>query len=270
MRHARLAVILLLAFVLSTAPVLMPPRAPGVGATVATAAQDPSAVEAALGLDRPTRRLIQQGLRNEDFDAGEPDGLFGRRTRGAIRPWQEARGVLATGYLDGEQAELLRAAGGPPLSGSNERPPAAVVESPSAPAEAATETPRHAETEPGRVQAVAQGSTEASPPVTETSNAPTPARCETWNSREFFETATVEEVAACLDVGADVAARDDDGRAPLHWAAFNSENPAAVQALLAAGGNVAAPDGHGVPFHLAATTWCITMLARTAKMEIHV
>ena len=128
MRHARLAVILLLAFVLSTAPVLMPPRAPGVGATVATAAQDPSAVEAALGLDRPTRRLIQQGLRNEDFDAGEPDGLFGRRTRGAIRPWQEARGVLATGYLDGEQAELLRAAGGPPLSGSNERPPAAVVE----------------------------------------------------------------------------------------------------------------------------------------------
>ena len=76
-----------------------------------------------------------------------------------MRPWQEARGVLATGYLDGEQAELLRAAGGPPLSGSNERPPAAVVESPSAPAEAATETPRHAETEPGRVKAVAQGST---------------------------------------------------------------------------------------------------------------
>ena len=151
--------------------------------------------------------------------------------------------MLATGYLDGEQAELLRAAGVPPLSGSSERPPAAVVESPSAPAEAATETPRHAETEPGRVQAVAQGSTEASPPVKETSNAPTPARCETWNSREFFETATVEEVAACLDVGADVAARDDDGRAPLHWAAFNSENPAAVQALLAAGANVAAPDG---------------------------
>ena len=60
MRHARLAVILLLAFVLSIAPVLMPPRAPGFGATVATAAQDPSAVEAALGLDRPTRRLIQR------------------------------------------------------------------------------------------------------------------------------------------------------------------------------------------------------------------
>ena len=60
MRHARLAVILLLAFVLSIAPVLVPPRAPGFGAAVATAAQDPSAVEAALGLGRPTRRLIQR------------------------------------------------------------------------------------------------------------------------------------------------------------------------------------------------------------------
>ena len=85
MRHARLAVILLLAVVLSIAPVLMPPRAPGVGATVATAAQDPSAVEAAQGLDRPTRWLIQQGLRNEGFDAGEPDGLFG-----PADPWRDS------------------------------------------------------------------------------------------------------------------------------------------------------------------------------------
>ena len=97
MRHARLAVILWLAFVLSIAPVLMPPRAPGFGATVATAAQDPSAVEAALGLDRPTRRLIQQRLRNEGFDAGEPDGLFGPRTRAAIRAWQAAREQAETG-----------------------------------------------------------------------------------------------------------------------------------------------------------------------------
>ena len=34
-------------------------------------------------LDRSTRRLIQQGLRNEGFDPGTPDGLFGpgRATR---------------------------------------------------------------------------------------------------------------------------------------------------------------------------------------------
>ena len=38
----------------------------------------------ALGLDRPTRRLIQQELRNEGFNPGAPDGLFGPRTRAAF------------------------------------------------------------------------------------------------------------------------------------------------------------------------------------------
>ena len=50
--------------------------------TAATAAaQDPAAVEASLGLDRPARRLIQQGLRNEGVARGTPAGLFGPRTR---------------------------------------------------------------------------------------------------------------------------------------------------------------------------------------------
>ena len=74
------------------------------------AAQSAAEAETLLELDRPSRRLIQQGLRNEGFDPGTPDGLFGPRTRGAIRAWQAARGHAATGYLDGAQAELLRAA----------------------------------------------------------------------------------------------------------------------------------------------------------------
>ena len=73
---------------------------------MATAAQDPSLVETVLSLDRPTRRLIQQGLGNEGFDPGVPDGLFGPRTRAAVRAWQAAR----------EQAEALRAAGSPPAA----------------------------------------------------------------------------------------------------------------------------------------------------------
>jgi len=72
----------------------------------------------ALGLDRPTRRLIQQWLRNQDFDPGAPDGLFGPRTRAAVRRWQEAQGRSPTGYLDRVQAELLRAADAPRLAGS--------------------------------------------------------------------------------------------------------------------------------------------------------
>ena len=78
------------------------------GVSVSAAAQNAEDVEAALSLDRPTRRLIQQGLRNEGFDPGAADGLFGPRTRAAIRRWQEVRGVPPTGYLNGPQAELLR------------------------------------------------------------------------------------------------------------------------------------------------------------------
>ena len=73
-----------------------------------------AAGEAALALDRPTRRLIQQGLRNEGFDPGTPDGLFGPRTRAAIRDWQQSRGASPTAYLNGAEAELLRTAAMPP------------------------------------------------------------------------------------------------------------------------------------------------------------
>ena len=134
MKPARLPIVALLALVLvaSAAAALadgrvalmvgsgtyahIPPPAAGFGVTVATAAQDPPAVEAELGLDRPTRRLIQQGLRNEGFDAGTPDGLFGPRTRAAIRAWQAAREHAETGYLDGVQAAALRAAASPPAA----------------------------------------------------------------------------------------------------------------------------------------------------------
>ena len=105
MKFAGLFVVLLLLFIAS-----VPVWNSAVGAAVTTAAQDPSAVEASMGLDRPARRLIQQGLRTEGFDPGAPDGLFGPRTRTAIREWQEARGVPPTGYLDSVDVDLLRAA----------------------------------------------------------------------------------------------------------------------------------------------------------------
>ena len=134
LKPARLLVVALLTFVLimsaSVVPAAgrvalvvanssyayMPPPAAGFGATMATAAQDRSPVEAALSLDRPTRRLIQQGLRNEGFDPRVPDGLFAPRTRAAIRAWQAAREIVETGYPDGVQAEALRAAGSPPAA----------------------------------------------------------------------------------------------------------------------------------------------------------
>ena len=69
-------------------------------------------VEDGLNLDLAARRQIQQGLAAGGFDPGGADGLFGPRTRAAIRRWQSSRGARSTGYLDRASAEALRTAGG--------------------------------------------------------------------------------------------------------------------------------------------------------------
>ena len=69
-------------------------------------------VEEGLNLDLTSRRQIQQGLAAGGFDPGGADGLFGPRTREAIRRWQSSRGARATGYLDNASAEALRTAAG--------------------------------------------------------------------------------------------------------------------------------------------------------------
>ena len=75
------------------------------------AAPMPEAVEASLELKREERRQIQMGLASLGLDPGPVDGLFGRRTRTAIRNWQSSQGGNATGHLDAEAAKVLLAAG---------------------------------------------------------------------------------------------------------------------------------------------------------------
>ena len=65
-------------------------------------------VEEGLGLDRAARRQVQDGLLAAGFDPGGADGMFGPRTRSAIRRWQTSRGARATGYLDGTSVAALR------------------------------------------------------------------------------------------------------------------------------------------------------------------
>ncbi|MCY4025771.1 MAG: protein kinase [Acidobacteria bacterium] len=68
-------------------------------------------LEEALGLGRDARRLIQEGLLAAGFDTGRADGVFGPRTRAALRAWQAVSDAKATGYLDESAATTLLAAG---------------------------------------------------------------------------------------------------------------------------------------------------------------
>ena len=77
--------------------------------------------------------------------------------------------------------------------------------------------------------------------------------CEQWNTREYFLTATVEEVTSCLAAGGDIEAQTENGRMPLHYAAWSSKNPAVVKTLLEAGAKLGARSKNGnTPLILAA------------------
>ena len=73
--------------------------------------------------------------------------------------------------------------------------------------------------------------------------------CRQWNTRKYFQKATVEIVTACLAAGADLKALDDGNRTPLHYAAMYS-NPAVIETLLKAGADARAVKW--TPLHRAA------------------
>ena len=63
-----------------------------------------------------------------------------------------------------------------------------------------------------------------------------------WNTIDFFEIATVADVTACLDAGADPNARDQLGYTPLHLAAAFNSDPAVVKTLIKDGAKLQAQD----------------------------
>ena len=71
----------------------------------------PEEVERGLGLARSDRVLVQEGLASLGFEVGFADGVFGRRTRAAVRAYQRTKGLAETGYLTGEVHEALAALG---------------------------------------------------------------------------------------------------------------------------------------------------------------
>ncbi len=133
--------------VLVVAGVAATPGATAGEPLTATAPQGPAAGEATLALDRPARRLIQQGLRNAGYDPGTPDGLFGPQTRAAIRDWQQSRGASPTGYLNSADAELLRTAAARPAAAPEAPPPLEVIPAVAPTASSAAPSPASTPTE---------------------------------------------------------------------------------------------------------------------------
>ena len=93
------------------------------------------------------------------------------------------------------------------------------------------------------------------------------ASCKGWDTEEYFKTATLEEVTACLDAGVDLKARDDAGVTPLHRAAKNAEDLDVVKALLNAGADLEARDnGKRTPLHWAVLNKNSSVLAYLLKV----
>ena len=79
------------------------------------------------------------------------------------------------------------------------------------------------------------------------------ASCDQWNTKEFFQAATVEEVATCLKQGFDPQEVNQYGQTVLHTAAGHSPDPGVIAALVAAGADPKAPDKRGwAPLEVAA------------------
>lgn len=67
----------------------------------------PAEIEAALKLTRTQRTAIQKQLAALGYDGGVADGLWGAKTRAAIKTWQKANKKTQTGYVTASQVKLI-------------------------------------------------------------------------------------------------------------------------------------------------------------------
>jgi peptidoglycan hydrolase-like protein with peptidoglycan-binding domain len=79
-------------------------------------ARESEIAETALGLSITDRQRLQLALAGLGFDPGGADGVFGPRSRQAIKAWQKARDLEQSGFLDGMQRQTLQREAAPTLA----------------------------------------------------------------------------------------------------------------------------------------------------------
>jgi hypothetical protein len=85
-----------------------------------SAAPSPQPHRTAAGGEQADIRKIQAALNEQGFDAGDPDGKLGRRTRDAVTAFQKQHGIHATGKVDRATRDALLSAA--PGGGQSEHP----------------------------------------------------------------------------------------------------------------------------------------------------
>ena len=183
------------------------------------------------------RRQIQQALAASGFSPGGADGIFGPKTRTALRAWQTANGYAATGQLTSEQIRILQ-------SGKRRTRPV------DAPALAADQGHVDAQVSPKRIVNARRKNPGFVTP-------PPPKR----NLAEIMraESTPLDRVAQLLKEGLDPNSRDQGGDTPLHYAAADvhlfDDRPDVVSLLISAGARCDARSNDGdTPLHVAAGT----------------
>ena len=93
--------------------------------------------------------------------------------------------------------------------------------------------------------------------------------CQGWRTAKFFESATVDEVRACLSAGEDPNAPNTKGLTALHRAARETSDSAVIEALLDAGANPRALSTAGRrPWHYARTNGKIKGTAAYERLRM--
>ena len=121
------------------------------------------------------------------------------------------------------------------------------------------QTPLHAAVQADRPAAVVALLDAGADPTLrdDAGNLADPTSCEHWGKAVFFATADADDIARCLEAGADpnptASADDQNGPWLLHLASTYARDPAVIAALVAGGADVRARDRFGnTPLHAAA------------------